>query len=330
MLVSVPQNPQRPTSMTMQHALAGLYTPPPAQPSSDLRPLPGHPKPQRRNSTPSSPATSIAGSASGNTVQCSGQTKAGRRCTRQVKIPMSVARLDEDEDEAVEIFCFQHSKELMGQSGFYARQNGEWVEYKDWIPNYLSQDTQVALRIEMEKARSLSDQAGYIYTFEIRDKKTPSHIHLKVGRAVNLTKRIDEWGKQCKSKEPILRGWWPGSVEEDNSSLLKGRVKAGDKGPCCHRLERLVHLELTDLTLNKPYLHPNFPNQAPTPGNGRTNSNSTASGKKADARCEDCGQRHKEIFTFERPQIGPYVGKEWEKLVLPVIEKWGGFVRAYV
>jgi hypothetical protein len=126
----------------------------------------------------------------------------------------------------------------------------------------------------------------------LADAKTPTHIHLKVGRAVNLTKRIDEWGKQCKSKEPVLRGWWPGSVEEDSGSLLKGKVRAGDKGPCCHRLERLVHLELADLALNGPYLHPQFPNQNNASGGGNGNGNgrssSSGSGNKADARCEDC------------------------------------------
>lgn len=38
----------------------------------------------------------------------------------------------------------------------------------DWIPPYLQGDTQVSLRVEMEKARSQSDVPGYIYTFEIR------------------------------------------------------------------------------------------------------------------------------------------------------------------
>ena len=90
-------------------------------------------------------------------------------------------------------------------------------------------------------------------------------MHLKVGRAVNLVKRIDQWGKQCGSKEQILRGWWPGAVEDDdgdgaaNGSLMKGRVKAGNKGPLCHRLERLIHLELADLAVNAPYLDPDFP-----------------------------------------------------------------------
>jgi hypothetical protein len=69
-----------------------------------------------------------------------------------------------------------------------------------------------------------------------QDPKTPDHVHLKVGRAINLVKRIDEWGKQCGSKEVILRGYWPGS--EQDGVMVKGMVSAGKKGKHCHRLER--------------------------------------------------------------------------------------------
>lgn len=111
------------------------------------------------------------------------------------------------------------------------------------------------------------------------DPGDSSVVHLKVGRAVNLVKRIDEWGKQCGSKEQVLRGWWPGTVENDDSesSLMKGRVKPGDRGACCHRLERLIHLELADLTVHTPYLNKDFPN-IPSPALDKT----SAKGQKGD------------------------------------------------
>lgn len=65
-------------------------------------------------------------------------------------------------------------------------------------------------------------------------------MHIKVGRAVNLSKRLDEWGKQCGSKEVVPRGWWPGNIvnnDRECSSLLKGKIEAGEKGKYCHRLE---------------------------------------------------------------------------------------------
>lgn len=111
------------------------------------------------------------------------------------------------------------------------------------------------LRVQMTKPVSARDEPGYIYTYEIRgqhpripcnpvvsslsnlaDPKTPDHVHLKVGRAVNLVKRIDEWGKQCGSKEVVLRGYWPGS--DSSGPMVKGMVSAGKKGKHCHRLER--------------------------------------------------------------------------------------------
>ena len=47
-------------------------------------------------------------------------------------------------------------------------------------------------------------------------------------------------------------------------------------------------------------------------------------------RCKDCGSTHKEIFEFERWPKGPHKNKEWERIVKPVIERWGIFVELYV
>jgi len=73
------------------------------------------------------------------------------------------------------------------------------------------------------------------------------------------------------AKEQVLRGWYPGAVDEDddtaNGSLMKGRVQAGGQGVWCHRLERLIHLELADLAVNKAYLNPDW--RAFTKGQGR-------------------------------------------------------------
>lgn len=35
---------------------------------------------------------------------------------------------------------------------------------------------------------------------------------------------------------------------------------------------------------------------------------------------------HKEIFTFTRVQKGRLKGHEWDRVVQPVIERWGRFV----
>ncbi|KAJ8093085.1 hypothetical protein PM082_020568 [Marasmius tenuissimus] len=348
----------------------------PPGPNVDTSPTSGGKKAKRprASSTPPSPSSNTAG-ASGQ-IQCSGVTKAGKRCTRLVKQGPALTGVmgsDTIGGQTIERFCFQHTKELLGPTGFYARsQNGgaqDWIDFADYVPDYLHPDTQVALRVEMEKPRSSSDVEGYIYTFEIRDPNSPKTIKLKVGRTVNVVKRLNQWGKQCGSKEQVLRGWYPGAVDPDSDddddagqSLMRGRVMAGGQGTWCHRLERLVHLELADLAINQAYLKPGWKpfekgaGMGKKQGNGQgaassANSASPGSsspppkkgkkGKDADGvftnglgngggLCKDCGTIHKEIFEFARFTKGPYKGKEWEEVVKRVIDDWGEFVKNYV
>ncbi|TEB35916.1 hypothetical protein FA13DRAFT_1752644 [Coprinellus micaceus] len=300
----------------------------PTKPKPNRVSLPQTP-PKKISSTPSSAPSTPSGKA--GQVQCSGTTKAGKRCTRMVKAAPALEEVIEDGEDGesnppLERFCHQHAKELLSPSGCYARKNGEWIDFGVWIPAYLQTETQLALRVEMERTRSRSDVDGYIYTFEIREEGTET-IKLKVGRAVNLVKRIDEWGKQCGSKEQVLRGYYPGPETlgeegEQEVSLMKGRVRAGEKSPCCHRLERLVHLELADLTATCTYLHPSWPHISEP-------ATTVSGGKTSRERCEDCGSLHKEIFEFQR-WTGANKNKEWEEIVKPVIERWGRFVENYV
>ncbi|KAF5384547.1 hypothetical protein D9757_006424 [Collybiopsis confluens] len=268
----------------------------------------------RATSTPPTPITSnsVVTGVSGQ-IQCSGVTKAGKRCTRMVKGGPALVSVwgpgvaaapdscvNTNAAGSVERFCHQHAKELLTPSGFYARRQvrdgqgrrglQEWIDFADYIPPYLHPDTQVALRVEMEKPRSQSDVEGFIYSFEIRDPKNPSPptLSLKIGRAVNVVKRLNQWGKQCGSKEQVLRGWYPGEVDPDSDdtddptfvgqSMMKGRVMAGGKGVWCHRLERLIHLELADLAVHMPYLQ---------------------SGWEAFTKGEGCGKR----YAYAHPEL---------------------------
>ncbi|CAA7271807.1 unnamed protein product [Cyclocybe aegerita] len=331
--------PGAPTPATRPHSNPVISSSkPPLSPSSK----PPKPSPAKPASPPSTPAKASkvesisAASTPGKPgqEQCAGVTKAGKRCTRMVKLRPAFASLDSDDSGTMPRFCHQHSKELLGPSGFYARKNGEWVEFDAWIPSYLQPETRVSLRVEMERSRSSSDVHGYIYTFEIRETTETETIKLKVGRAVNLVKRIDQWGKQCGSKEQVLRGFYPGSVEPDEDggegSLMKGRVKAGEKAAWCHRLERLIHIELADLVSTYIYLDPAWPNvdEAASTSAGEKTSNSKDS--NIPRTCPDCGSIHKEIFEFQRWKRGKNKGKEWGNLVKPVVERWGKFVELYV
>ena len=126
---------------------------------------------------------------------------------------------------------------------------------------------------------------------------------------------------------------------------MKGRVETGERAAWCHRLgylfwicrlvshltftlERLIHIELADLVSTGVYLEPNWPY------NGTAPSVPSATPSKSSARyklCPDCGSLHKEIFEFRRWNEGePNEGMEWEKIVRPVVQRWGMFVDIYV
>jgi hypothetical protein len=105
-------------------------------------------------------------------------------------------------------------------------------------------------------------------------------VSLKVGRATNLNRRMDQWGKQCGSKEQILRGFWPGGMGKEGVPM-KGLVQAGPKGPWCHRLERLVHIELSDLATTAPYLEAGYPNV-------EASKEADKGGKRDVKKCPDC------------------------------------------
>ena len=154
--------------------------------------------------------------------------------------------------------------------------------------------TSTLLRSEVISTDSLSYSLILIQCCEL-EKTQKDKLKLKVGRAVNLVGRIDQWGKQCGSEEQVLRGWWPdqegAAVKE---SLLKGVVKAGEKGPYSHRLERLVHLELADLSVNAPYLEPHFPKAtksdtpSPSAASGSHRGRKSTAIKRQSEPCADC------------------------------------------
>ncbi|KAG8984555.1 hypothetical protein FRB90_005238, partial [Tulasnella sp. 427] len=86
-------------------------------------PSPGPPGFGRASSQPP-PASSQTALGDG-TNQCSGVTKKGIRCTRKVKSPPALGWIN-PEDE-IPRYCHQHSKELLGVSGFYSPKG--WVDF---------------------------------------------------------------------------------------------------------------------------------------------------------------------------------------------------------
>lgn len=92
--------------------------------SYTVSPKPSKKCARRRVSSDPPVSASAAPSTSkgdGTSVQCNGTTKAGKRCTRQV------AR---DANTTGDVFCHQHSREVLASSGFFGRKNGEWVKFE--------------------------------------------------------------------------------------------------------------------------------------------------------------------------------------------------------
>ncbi|KAG9318195.1 hypothetical protein JVU11DRAFT_274 [Chiua virens] len=274
------------------------------------------------------------------TARCSGMTQAGKHCLKKSKIPVTYSHLN----PMPALYCYHHKPRdpqmliTRWQRSFYVQQafGGEtWAEFSDYIPGCLQIDTQLALRVEMAKKPASDDGPGYIYVFEMRDPKRSNVIQLKVGhtRADDLTKSLDQsdgQNEQPTSKaRNILRGWWPGTVEDEDGtggSLPKGNIKAGDPNPFCHLVKRLVHIELSDLSLYEPYnRYPNWQDKTFILPLGADAASPASTIKEP---CFDCGVPHGEIFSFRHPK-GRYNGKEWSQIVKPVIERWGEFVNKY-
>ncbi|KAL0563849.1 hypothetical protein V5O48_018211 [Marasmius crinis-equi] len=121
----------------------------------------------------------------------------------------------------------------------------------------------------MTKTLSVHEEEGNLYAFRIEDPSIPpGEALVKVGRTVNFERRKAQWDAQC----PSLEHFWfePILVEH------------------CHRTERLVHLELHKICLERPR-----------------------------EECKDCHRRHQEIFKLVE---GP--GEDvFSNVIAPIVRK---------
>lgn len=92
------------------------------------------------------------------------------------------------------------------------------------------------------------------------DKKT---ILLKIGRAANVQRRLNQWTRQCGYNLSLIR-YYP-----YHPSTLSEVPKTPRKVPNVHKVERLIHLELNSQRM------------------------------KGEGKCSACGREHKEWFEVE-------------------------------
>jgi hypothetical protein len=92
---------------------------------------------------------------------------------------------------------------------------------------------------------------------------------LKIGRAANVQRRLNQWQRQCGHEVEILRyyPYLPGSQE--SSGVVPHMTQH------VHRVERLVHIELAGMGL-----------------------------KKDAEKCDACGREHREWFEVEATREG--------------------------
>ncbi|KAE8338065.1 hypothetical protein BDV24DRAFT_92625 [Aspergillus arachidicola] len=96
---------------------------------------------------------------------------------------------------------------------------------------------------------------------------SPGAIRLKIGRANNVQRRMNEWTKQCNHHITLIRyyPYTPSSPGPSNGPALE----VGRKVPYVHRVERLIHLELDDYRVRDM------------------------------GKCSECGREHQEWFEIK-------------------------------
>ncbi|KAK8221459.1 meiotically up-regulated gene 113-domain-containing protein [Phyllosticta capitalensis] len=126
-------------------------------------------------------------------------------------------------------------------------------------------------------------------------KKEDKHILLKIGRANNVYRRMNEWQRQC-GKMPSLVRYYPyvHSAQSSPSTSPGPSTLVGPKGdgtdakgvrkcPHVHRVERLIHIELENQRVIRD--------------------------------CNECGKQHKEWFEVDASRDGV-------KAVDEVVRRW--------
>lgn len=115
-----------------------------------------------------------------------------------------------------------------------------------------------------------------------RGKKT---MLLKIGRAANVQRRMNQWQRQCGYDVEVLR-YYPQFHAAQSSATLHTSVQTPTPTPHCRRVERLIHIELSGMGL-----------RAERPA------------------CHSCGREHREWFEIE-------ASRDSVRRVDEVIRRW--------
>ncbi|KAI1782586.1 hypothetical protein LXA43DRAFT_905388 [Ganoderma leucocontextum] len=227
-------------------------------------------------------------------ARCKGHGAAGTPCGALVSC---TSALPFPRGGRLPFYCHRHLQALLARPTMSCKWATCAVRFKDFIPSHLELRTQVLLRHFMRGPPLRTDKPGYVYALKLVDTAHPDLVRIKVGRTADVARRLYQHRSRCPSFNPFLLGYYPSKTQKIYSRPV----------PFADLLERLVHLELTELA-----------------------ARSYPAGKTATRpRCQDCGSVHVEIFTFKRVPGMPD-NYEWEHIVRPVFQRWGRFVSNHV
>ena len=161
------------------------------------------------------------------------------------------------------------------------------------------------MRKEIEKPISDYDKPGFIYAYSLSQGQRASHhayAYFKIGRTKDPHRRMYQVSKQCKMIPNIIELFPSFPIHQDkrvastNLRMLHTELDQIPKCPLSHRVERLIHLELS--SLHQP----------------------------AEFKCAECGTLHREWICVKRKKHdnGKVMTDQqlWLSSVRPVILKW--------
>ncbi|KAG6061409.1 hypothetical protein E4U17_001772 [Claviceps sp. LM77 group G4] len=123
------------------------------------------------------------------------------------------------------------------------------------------------------RSRRASDVVSSFAATDFHGRKTGQKtMLLKIGRAANVQRRMNQWQRQCGYDIEMLR-YYPYVSGVENDEVGMGRTPR--MTPHCRKVERLIHIELTGM------------------------------GLRADmSTCEACGREHREWFEVQASRDG--------------------------
>ncbi|KAI9268874.1 meiotically up-regulated gene 113-domain-containing protein [Phascolomyces articulosus] len=224
--------------------------------------------------------------------QCRGTRFDGQRCKRKIKADI----LCTNESD---LYCHSHQLSFGTSSKVNHQESNISLDdplldgWDLWIDQRLNSSKRTRIKQEMSKPLSENDGPGYIYAYMLTHGPrvpTSRYAYFKIGRTIDPYRRMYQVSQRCKYTPEIIE-LFPHLPPRKPNSLV-----SLPKCPISHRVERLIHLELS------------------------------VRFSTAGFQCRECGTAHREWFRVPRLQEkdGFRLSDQelWNKHIRPIILKW--------